>query len=189
MFCAKIDGHPKPWFRVVEVDDSWQVLHSEDGAPRISGDTLRSLVLADPGGAKTPRDLSALAYNQAYPAWAVAQADIHQLWQQSTDPTALSPDVPKSFRDAAELVKSARWLSREDRQDLRARLRTSPSPKVQRAVRAALREGATDQERIELVRTELDAAGVQKAPKREPLPSISATEIRLVAFMAVAKPK
>lgn len=185
VFCARIGDHPKPWFRLVEVDDEWEVLLDGAGKPRLSADTLRSLMAADPGTPATLRAMPDAAAAGAFAAWEAAQRDVHHAWSEGTDPASLMPDVPKAFRDAAALVSRAGHLSIEDRGSLRARLNVRPAPRVERAVRAALRDGATDRERIELVRAELDLAGIQGASNIEPLEPVRLDEVRLVAWMAV----
>lgn len=51
--------------------------------------------------------------------------------------------------------------------------------------RRALNDGRTAREQIELVLTQLDAAGIQAPPAVKPLPSVTLGEVRLVAWMAV----
>lgn len=193
MFCAKIGDHAKPWFRLVEADDNWEVIVHQSAElgqqPSLSRDTLRSLMVADPGNPETPRVLGEAAYSGAFGAWQVAQRDIFQMWELSTDPNELMPDVPKALRQAADLVSRSTHLSTEDRISLRKRLNVRPAPKTERAIRQALNEGATDPERVELVRQELDAAGISEASPVEPLTSVNPEEIRLIAWMAITGTK
>lgn len=185
VFCAKIADHPQPWFRYVHVDEDWTVVHSADG-PAVTGDTLGCLVAADPGDARTERWMTDEVYEHAFDAWTVARDSVHETWEKLTDPLNLQPDVPKSFRDAARLVLQAGgFLGLEAQTELRQRLTTVPSPKVQRAVRAALDEGNTAEQRITLVKDVLDEYGIQVPPPPEPLPYVNPEEVRLVAWMAV----
>jgi hypothetical protein len=125
-------------------------------------------------------------YDKAFDAWQVAQQSICEDWEKLTDPLNVQPDVPKAFRDAAELVmRAGGFLGPDAQNELRRRLSSVPTAKVARAVRAALNDGSTNEERIKLVREALNAAGIQVPPKPELLPEVSLEEIRLVAWMAV----
>lgn len=183
VFCVKIAGHAQPWFRLVPVTDGWEPLFI-DGEAVIQADTLRALITADPGGSRTPRWMDGRVYDCAYDAWAITQASIHARWQELTDPNNLQPDSPKSFRDAFDLVRAEGGFLNDQRGTLQ-RLRAVPSKKVERSVRRALNEGRTPRERIDLILTELDAAGIQAPPAVTPLPAAALGEVRLVAWMAV----
>lgn len=183
VFCVKIAGHTQPWFRLVPVSQEWEPLLVE-GEPVVHADTLRALITADPGGARTPRWMNETVYDRAYDAWAMAQESIHARWQELTDPNNLQPDSPKSFRDAFDLVRAEGGFL-DDQRGMLQRLRAVPSKKVEKAVRRALNDGRTPRERIEFVLSELDAAGIQPPPPVKPLPSVALGEVRLVAWMAV----
>lgn len=137
-----------------------------------------------PHSARTPRWMNETVYDRAYDAWAMAQESIHARWQELTDPNNLQPDSPKSFRDAFDLVRAEGGFL-DDQRGMLQRLRAVPSKKVEKAVRRALNDGRTPRERIELVLSELDAAGIQPPPPVKPLPSVALGEVRLVAWMAV----
>lgn len=185
VFCVKIADHPQPWFRYVQVDEDWNVVEGAEG-PAVTGDTLGCLVAADPGDAYTERWMTDEVYDHAFDAWTVARDSVHHSWETLTDPLNLQPDVPKSFRDAAQLVlQSGGFLGSEAQTELRQRLSTVPSPKVQRAVRAALDQGNTAEQRITFVKDVLDEYGIQVPPPPEPLPYVNPEEVRLVAWMAV----
>jgi len=185
VFCVKIAGRPQPWFRHVRVDKEWNVCEGENG-PMVHLDTLQSLMVADPGGPDTERWMTDEVYDKAFDAWVVARESIWQAWEKLTDPHNLEPDVPKAFREAADLVlQSGSFLGVEAQTELRLRLGSVPIPKVNRAVRAALNEGKTDEQRITFVKTVLDDAGIQIPPPPEPMPPVNIEEVRLVAWMAV----
>jgi len=186
VFCIRIGDAEKPWFRYVPVDQEWAVTHDETGQPRISGDTLISLRVADPGNMSTPRWLTDEVYDRAFDAWDVARNDSFATWKELTDPNAFQPDMPLSFRDANQLVfRAGGYLSKDDRAALVRRLRSVPSAKVARQMRSALNEGRTDEERISLITAVLDEAGITAPPARQPLPDVELHEVRLVAWMAV----
>jgi hypothetical protein len=186
VFCIKIGSSPKPWFRYVLVNDTWSVTHDEAGQPRVSGDTLLSLRVADPQNSGTDRWLPHEVYDKAFDAWEAARTDAYAVWNSLTDPNAFQPDLPLSFRDAYALVfRSGGYLGREVQIALANRLRSVPSAKVSRQVRGALNEGRTDEERLKLITQVLDEAGITAPPPREPLPDVKIHEVRLVAWMAV----
>ncbi|WP_454728191.1 SNF2-related protein [Cellulosimicrobium protaetiae] len=186
VFCVRIGGESKPWFRYVAADGAWNVRRSTDGVPLVSSDTLVSLRVADPVAPGRERWLPEDVYAQAFAAWSVARDDVFATWTAMTDPNAFEPDVPAAFRDATELIRTnGRYLDREAKTALLRRLRSVPPVKVARAVRRALTEGRTAEEQITKVTEVLDAAGVIAAPPREPLPWIEKHEVRLVAWMAV----
>ncbi|HEY5488682.1 MAG TPA: helicase-related protein, partial [Candidatus Limnocylindrales bacterium] len=186
VFCIKIGASLKPWFRYVPTSDDWAVQLDEDGQPIVSGDTLIALRVADPQYDAMERWLPEQVYDHAFDAWEVARNDVYTTWTQLTDPNALQPALPLAFRDAWNLVlKSGGYLGRDKQVALANRLRSVPSAKVSRAVRAALNEGRTDEERIALVTEVLDEAGITAPPARQPLPEVEKHEVRLVTWMAV----
>lgn len=186
VFCMRIGDSDKPWFRYVAVDEDWNIDYDETGELRISGDTLISLRVADPGSESAPRWLDALVYDRAFDAWEVARNDAYTAWSALTDPNAFQPDMPLSFRDAHQLVfRAGGYLGRETQIDLANRLRSVPSVKVARQMRRALNEGRTDEERIGLITEVLEEAGIAAPPQREPLPDVEPHEVRLVTWMAV----
>ena len=176
----------KPWFRYVRCDEDWHVAHDENGIPLVSDDTLTSLVTADPTGSEVPRWVTDEVYNGAFDAWQIARKSVWEAWTRLTDPANLEPEIPKSFRDAAELVRrSGSFLGIRGQDELCRRLGSVPITKIGRAVRAALNEGNTDEQRIDLVRQVLDKFGIQVPPPPEPLPYVNLEEVHLVAWMAV----
>lgn len=186
VFCVRVGSSPKPWFRYVATDEHWAVRYGVDDAPIVSTDTLLSLRVADPRNADCERWLPEDVYDKAFDAWAVAREDVYEAWSQLTDPNAFQPDLPLSFRDAYSLVLSkGSHLGRDSQIALANRLRSVPSAKVSRQVRVALNQGRTDEERIELIATVLDEAGIVAPPARDPLPEIQLHEVRLIAWMAV----
>ena len=184
VFCIKIAEHAKPWFRYVPVDDQWNLL-GEPGSREINADTLHSLVAADPKFASTPRWMTDEIYDHAFDAWEAAREGAFATWTELTDVNNLTPEPPKSFRDAFALVMEHGGYLGDRQPELLLQLRSVPSAKVARAVRAALNEGGTAREKIELVSDELQAGGVQAAPSPEPLPVVNESEVRLVVWMAV----
>lgn len=186
VFCVRIGKSRQPWFRYVPTDDNWALRYTEDGAPIVSPDTLVSLRVADPQNATAERWLPEDVYDHAFDAWEVARDSVYAAWKELTDPNAFQPDLPLSFRDAYALVlQRGTFLDKDERIELASRLRSVPTAKVARQVRGALNQGATDEQRIKLVREVLDEAGITAPPPRDPLPDIEKHEVRLVTWMAV----
>lgn len=186
VFCIKIGKSTKPWFRYVPVDDNWALRYTDDGVPIVSSDTLISLRVADPQNATAERWLPEGVYDHAFDAWEVARDSVYSAWKELTDPNAFQPELPLSFRDAYSLaIRKGGYLGRDSQIALANRLRSVPTAKVSRQVRAALNQGRTDEERIKLVTEVLDEAGITAPPPREPLPDIEKHEVRLVTWMAV----
>jgi hypothetical protein len=186
VFCIKIADHPQPWFRYVPADPTWNVITDGEGNPKVISDTLACLVAADPSSANTERWMPDEVYDKAFDAWTVARDSAWSAWEKLTDPLNLQPDVPKAFRDAAQLVlEKGAFLGAAEQNELRLRLGAVPSAKVSRTVRAALNQGNTAEQRITLVMEVLDEAGIQVPPPPEPLPYVNLEEVRLVAWIAV----
>ncbi|MBX7134162.1 MAG: hypothetical protein K1X67_15935 [Fimbriimonadaceae bacterium] len=186
VFCVKIGKSGKPWFRYVPVDENWNVRHNEDGQAVVSADTLISLRVADPQNATAERWLPETVYDLAFDAWEIARDSVYEAWKELTDPNAFQPDLPLSFRDAYLLViHKGGYLGKDEQAKLARRLNSVPSAKVSRQVRVALKDGSTDEERINLITEILDEAGITEPPPREPLPDIEKHEVRLVTWMAV----
>jgi hypothetical protein len=185
VFCVKIADHPKPWFRHVPVNDSWEIYGDVEGFG-ISSDTLKSLVAADPKIEAEPRWMTEQVFDAAFDAWTVAKNDVFEAWEKLTDPAALEPNPPKAFRDAFDLVvKHGAFLGPEDQRDLMLRLRNVPSHKVAKAVRHALRSEIQPEDCISRIREEVHAAGLVAVQPPEPLPPVTDNEVNLVAWMAV----
>lgn len=186
VFCVKIGSSRKPWFRYVPASDDWSIRYTESGEAVVSSDTLISLRVADPQDAVAERWLPEAVYDKAFDAWEAARDEAFETWQKLTDPNAFQPELPLSFRDAYSLViRKGGYFGKDSQIELANRLRSVPSAKVSRQVRAALNQGRTDEERIRLVADVLDEAGITAPPPREPLPEVERHEVRLVAWMAV----
>ena len=98
------------------------------------------------------------------------------------------PEVPKALRDASQIVATHghQVLNPADQNELLARLNTSPSPRVQRAIREALNAHSGDPDtQIMAVREIVDEAGLQVPAPPRPLPELTEADIHLIAWMAV----
>lgn len=186
VFCIRIAGNPTPWFRFVRVDDEWNPLVREDGEVDVRSDTLLSLRVADPGSEDTPRWWDERVYEQAFTAWSVAQRHVYDAWSELSDPAAMTPALPRAFRDALDYVtKHGGGLPQDQQIDLIGRLQVVPTPKLERTVRRVLNDDVDGEGKIALIRQALDDAGVVARPPAEPLPEVSLHEVRLVTWLAV----
>lgn len=185
VFCMRIGNHEKPWFRFVPVDDKWSPL-KEDGVPVVYDDMLTSLVAADPISSSTERWLPTEVYSGAFDAWTIARKSAFETWIFLTDPSNLLPDSPKAFRDAIQLVqKAGQFLTPGVQIDLLGKLNAIPSKKVEKAVRAAMAIEGTEQDKINEIRKEVEAAGLQKPIPPKPLEVVTESQVKLVCWMAV----
>lgn len=187
VFCMRMGGSHRVWFRNVQVDASWQPLRGEGDADwKVEDDTLSSLVAADPGTPDRERVLNEEAFRGAYEAWAIARDHAHEEWMAGTDPNASATVLPKSFREAAALaIEHDAILGQAKQIELVRRLQSVPSVKAARAMRLALSGDLVPAEQLVAITEVLDRFGIQPAEKVEPLPSIGMDEVRLVAWMAV----
>lgn len=190
VFCMRMGDSDRVWFRNVHAANNWEPVADEMGVGIVEDETLTSLVSADPGGVDRPRKLTDEAFQGAYEAWALARDHAHEEWMASTDPNALAGQLPLSFREAAQLaIQHGGALGATAQGDLVRRLKSVPSTKASRAMRKALSEEGTSDDRISAIIAVLDEFGIQPAAKVEPLPPIELDDIRLVAWMAVTGTK
>lgn len=186
VFCAKIAGHEKPWFRFVQVDENWNVELDEDSNPKLSGESLISLIAADPGKVDEPRVLTEEAYSKAFDAWEIAQGDIFDKWSYLADPANVGPRIPASFQRANALVLDhGDFMSHDEQSALIKRLGAVPAKRVELEVGRALRGEGTNKEIIQEVVRILDENGIIAPPKAVALPPVNRHEVRLVTWMAV----
>ena len=105
-----------------------------------------------------------------------------------TDPNNLIAPLPKAFADANELVKKQGvFLGAADQNRTLKRLSSVPPPRVVRKMRQVLSLEIKDAEKILKIIELLDEQGIQEAKEPKPLPAVALAEVRLVAWMAVAK--
>lgn len=186
VFCVRVGNDNQPWFRSVMVDKDWNVLNKFDGSPQLSKDTLTSLMLADPGSPNTGRNMDEAMYEGAFDSWALVKDSVFEEWSKLTDPNNFLPELPASFKDAQDLIlDEGGYLGAPIQNELRARLNSVPTRRVELAVRSALNSSSRASEKISAVKEVLDKYGIPKAETPSPLPPVNESEIRLVAWMAV----
>lgn len=191
VFCIWISGQDKARFRFVPTGADWRPLSftDEHGAEHHSvvDDTLTALIAADPVTEDTERELPEKAFEGVFDAWAVAKSHVYEEWKLLADGTALLPDVPKSLRDAAQMVYSNEAaLGSEDQGELLERLNTNPPVRVQRQIRQILNTGDSVSAQLADVLETLRDAGIEPATAPPDLSAIDEHDIRLVSWMAVS---
>jgi hypothetical protein len=186
VFCVKVGNHDKPWFRFIQTDENWNPVMKEDGSPRLSEESLVSLIAADPKSEAEPRVLPDEAYSKVFDAWKLAQDHVFAKWSLLADTMNIGPKPPKAFKKAQELIMDhGDFLSPDQQGSLFSRLNAVPATKVERSVSRALKEPLSTRQIIENVIQILDDAGIQAPPRAEALPPVKEHEVRLVVWMAV----
>ena len=176
-----------PFFRFVPTFTDWRPLRDGKGDPIVERDTLQALIAADPVREDTGRELSSTAYDRAFDAWDIARRDVWEEWMRLVDPANLQPDLPKAFRDAAELLHrhGAEALGTDELENLIPRFQTVPTVRVQREVRAILNAEEPDAAKVRRLRDFALQAGLKRPTPVEALPEVAEEEVHLVAWMAV----
>lgn len=187
VFCMRMGSNEQVWFRNVLVDEQWAPLSTGAGGWQVEDDTLNSLIAADPGDRGTARKLGIETYASAYEAWRIARENALAEWTKSTDPNNLRPALPKSFIDASRfIVSAANGLTPERERETIQRLNAVPSTRAKNAMRQVLNSDfESDSKKALSIIGVLDQYGIQPAQPVKPLRQIEASEIRLVAWMAV----
>ena len=165
----------------------WRPLTDGAGAPIVQRDTLQALVAADPVQEDTARELPRPAYDRAFDAWDLARRDVWEEWMRLVDPANLQPDLPKAFRDAAELLHrhGAEVLGTDELEGLIPCFQTVPTARIQRDVRAILNAAEPATARVRRLRDFARHAGLKPSAPIEPLPAVAEEAVHLVAWMAV----
>ena len=186
VFCLRMGAHETPWFRFVETDKQWVVVKDSEGEPVVSQEALVGLVIADPIDDQTPRAVSDQAYDKAFDAWSIARSHAFNSYSELTDPAAMEPKPPKSFREARALItKAGQHLPNEKVQDALLRLQSVPLKKVERKVGSILKQDLSNKKIIDEIIAVLVENGVQPSPKPKPLQPISEDQVEVIAWMAV----
>jgi hypothetical protein len=186
VFCLKMSDHDEPWFRHVAVDENWDLV-LEEGKPVISDKKLISLRVADPGKSEVERHVPEEAIEKVFNAWETVRGEAHSAWQFLTDPNNLHADIPASFREAhAFVLANGAFLGADRQRATLTRLEVVPGTRVQKYMRQALSGPGTSESIVENIIAVLDSNGLQVPVRPEPLQSISASEVRLICWMAVS---
>jgi hypothetical protein len=180
VFCARVADYPQPQFRYVALP--------VDEEPVVISETLSCLAHARPDqGPDTPRVLSEETLKLAYDAWARAKSDVVARWNEASDPRALAPEVPKTMRDAAELIRSTApsgW-TQEQTDALVEKLEEAYPERIQRQIREAMRSSEDPLEQAAAVAARVDELGLEPSPPPEPLPPITEDDVHVVCWLAI----
>ena len=178
VFCARIGDHAEPLYRYVEM--------SRPDQPEVVSDTLTCLSHAH-AGVDSQRVLSEETHLLAYNAWAAARKDILDQWTIATDPANLQPSVPKTMRDAADLVRSYPPGDRAQHEidTVIDALEAPYGNRIQKVIRDAMRSSELPREAAEAVARAAFDQGLAPTPQPEPLPVIAMDDIHLVCWQAI----
>ncbi len=193
IFCADIEGSDEPWFRYVPLDDALCVQQERDEytgemRPKVSHETLACLSRADTGGAQpSPENvISDEIYAAAFAAWEVAQRDIVEQWNFMADPANLRPKTPAAMRDAVQLVRAYGSELGDNADKLVDKLDAPHSPRVQRAVRAVLKdEEASGREKVRALDELAGRLNLQPYKAPAPREKITEDDVHVVVWSAV----
>jgi Helicase conserved C-terminal domain len=179
-FCARVGDREQPQFRYVGYGSD---------EPIIVSDVLTCLAHARPDdGSETERMLGDETLERAYEAWALAREDVARRWNEASDPRALAPRVPKTLRDASDLVRRSRppEMSQEDADALVERLEDAWPERIQKPIRDAIRTHPEDPiEQVRAVALVVAELGLEPSPAPEPLPPITEDDVHLVCWLAI----
>ena len=188
VFAAQVGDTATPRLAYVAAGPKWGQALDADGLPVVDEDLLRCLVAADPGDSATYPLLPDAAYHGVFDAWRTARMAIWRSWQRMTDPANLQPEVSRTLRTAADLVRDGHSdLTPTDRNELATTLAQRWPYRISRDVGEILAKAIPEAERIRLLAELVAAEGLEAPPPPVPLPPVEEEEIRLVAWMAVVK--
>jgi hypothetical protein len=178
VFCVRVGDHPDPLYRYVGMVDP--------AHPEIVADTLTCLAHADADDS-TVRVLPEDTHRLAYDAWAAARTHILEEWTESTDPAHLHFKVPKTMRDAYEIVKDHPPVGMEQSEvrRLQSVLQAPWGNRIQRMIRDAMADAPDPQAASDAIRRIVAEQGLQPASAPRPLPVITADDIHLVCWQAI----
>lgn len=187
LFCAEVelsDGR-RTFLRFVPADTAWQPSTAPKAIVRETGTCLRLIECTE----DTPRHMPPELGDNVFAFWDLALEDILTEWDDLSDPANLQPPVRLLNRQVAAFIRAhpphdmdpdklakaldvleAPWPRREEML-LRDQFRDRTGPPAARSLR--------------LVEWVL-GTGLERFVPPEPLPPITAAEVRLVCWMAVA---
>jgi superfamily II DNA or RNA helicase len=137
----------------------------------------------------TERELPQSFKQGIYEAWEDAKQDIHEQWQEQTDPRSVQPDVPKVFRESIEHLRNhpPEGLTQPELEETIDALGAPWPNRYEREMREISRDEEIDpQEKSQRIVEKADELGLQPYDAPEPLPPIKQKEVKLVCWMAVA---
>jgi len=178
VFCARVANHPSPQFRYVAY---------EVGAePEIIADTLTCLSHAE-ATPETERMLDEETHRRAYDAWNRARLHIFQEWEKATDPRNLQPKVPKTMRDAAELLRThpPAELAQTEVERLIDALEAPYGTRIEKMIREAMRSEEQPAKQAVAVAVSAKDLGLERPEPVQALPVIELEDVHLVCWLAI----
>jgi hypothetical protein len=126
----------------------------------------------------------------AYPAWERARESIFDAWMFETDPANLQPRIPKLNREVASFLRSHPPPDVEQGR-LNRVLDAVESPWPQREQNLLRpvwkQEYASGIEKARCLLDHIESIGAEPFHAPQPLPPITAEEIHLIAWLALAR--
>lgn len=206
VFCARIlNRDDDPVLRYIALPPGFP-LDDPDAAPTPVGDefvadprpllrghpvdvvneSLTALTVANPPGKDTPPHLPDEIVNLAYDAWAIAQSDIAETWNQALDPGS-QPPVPAVIRQANQHLKRNSAHRDTAEVDRAVAIYSRPLPsRVTAFVRAVMRDDhMTDQIKTDRLIELIDELGLEAPARRPTRYAIQPDDVHLIAWMAV----
>ncbi|MDP9438834.1 MAG: helicase, partial [Actinomycetota bacterium] len=182
VFCARVGDHPRPQYRWVPLTAGGTAI---DGGGMVE-DTLACLgkaVCRPTTERMLPEGFTVLAYD----AWEAARRHIFDRWSEAADPRSMQPAIPKSMREAADLLRShaPRDMPRERLRRLLDAVEAPYDTRTQRLMRRTLDNHGEARDRAAAVITLVDELGLQPPPPVEPLPEIDEEDVNLVTWLAL----
>lgn len=186
VFCVKIADHQEPWFRMVSLDATMNLILHPDGSPLVSDDTAASLNIADPGQHNDGADISSEMRLIAFGAWEAARKHVFDSWTYQTDPANLSPQIDKALRDAAELVARHGAHLGAGQDSLIKKLRGQYAERIRREIRGVLRGNhLTEAQKVDKMKATVENLGLTVPLAPEPLEIIDIDDVHLVCWTMV----
>lgn len=181
VFCARVGDDPNPKYRWVPLTPSGSI-----DAENLLGDTLACLARAV-SRATTERALSERMKRLAYDAWDAARGDILLEWEMATDPRNLKPAIPKTMRDAAQLLRDYRPtdMGADAYHLLLDTIEAPYDTRTQRMIRQAMNDHNAPIDQVNAVIQVLKDLGLEPPEEVKPLPEVTEEDVHLVCWMAL----
>jgi len=178
VFCARVGDHASPQFRYVSYENPAE--------PEVLGDTLTCLFHAE-ATPETERVLEEETHARAYDAWALASDHIYSEWLKATDPINLLPKVPKTMRDAADLLRRhpPSDLAQSEIERLIEAIEAPYAPRIQKVIRDAVKSEEQPARQAMAVAKTATELGLEPGEPPAVLPVIGPEDVHLVCWLAI----
>lgn len=141
---------------------------------------------------KTERAFPDDMRNKIYDAWETARSDIHDQWQEQTDPMNVQPDIRKLFRQVGDHLRKyyPDDLTQNEIQEAIEAVEAPYGRRYERELREIYETESLDSiEKSRQLVDKINELGLQPYKAPEPLPPIEQNEVKLVCWMIVAPKK